>query len=261
MTLAPGWTEAALSAVEDAGLNASAPPQQRWVDGWLVRLCPGKAKRARCVNALAVGRRALDGKLAEVAQAFDDAGLPLVVRITPFTAPSTLDAELDARGFRAFDDTHVLAARLAEMPLHDALPAGLTLEHCGPEDYARIVGDLRGSSQAQQQAHAQRLLQSPVPYQGHVLRRGAEVLACGQSAREGRHVGLYDVFTAPAARNQGLSRALCAQLLRRAAADGAAVAYLQVDTGNAAALSVYRRLGFGSAYRYHYRAPDPSAAL
>jgi hypothetical protein len=40
-------------AVEDAGLNASAPPQQLWLDGWLVRLCPGKAKRARCVNALA----------------------------------------------------------------------------------------------------------------------------------------------------------------------------------------------------------------
>jgi len=44
-----------LSRVEDAGLNASAPPQQRWIDGWLVRFSPGKAKRARCVNAVAPG--------------------------------------------------------------------------------------------------------------------------------------------------------------------------------------------------------------
>lgn len=41
-----------LSRIEDAGLNASAPPQQRWLDGWLLRYCPGKAKRARCINAL-----------------------------------------------------------------------------------------------------------------------------------------------------------------------------------------------------------------
>ena len=30
--------EALLSRVEDAGLNASAPPQQRWLDGWLLGL-------------------------------------------------------------------------------------------------------------------------------------------------------------------------------------------------------------------------------
>ena len=45
-----------LSRIEDAGLNASAPPQQRWVDGWLVRFSPGKAQRARCINALAPRR-------------------------------------------------------------------------------------------------------------------------------------------------------------------------------------------------------------
>ncbi|MFO1330042.1 MAG: GNAT family N-acetyltransferase [Rubrivivax sp.] len=260
MSVAPGWTEAELSAVEDAGLNASAPPQQRWVDGWLVRLNPGKAKRARCVNALAAGRRPLDEKLTEVQRDFDAAGLAMVVRITPFTAPAALDADLDARGFLAFDDTCVLAGRLHEMALHEALPPALALQRAAPEDYADIVGALRGSGSTQRRAHAQRLLQSPVPYDGFVLRRGAEVLACGQTAREGRHVGLYDVFTAEAARSQGLSRLLCAQLLRQAAADGARVAYLQVDAGNTPALRVYRRLGFVDAYRYHYRARDPGAA-
>ena len=27
-----------LARIEDAGINASAPREQRWVDGWLVRL-------------------------------------------------------------------------------------------------------------------------------------------------------------------------------------------------------------------------------
>jgi ribosomal protein S18 acetylase RimI-like enzyme len=68
------------------------------------------------------------------------------------------------------------------------------------------------------------------------------------------------VFTAPAARNQGLSRALCAELLRRAAAEGAQTAYLQVDSSNSPALAVYRRLGFVDGYHYHYRAADPTRA-
>lgn len=255
-----GWTEAELSAAEDAGLNASAAPQQLWVDGWLVRLCPGNAKRARCVNALAAGRQPLDDKLARVESAYRDAGLPMVVRVTPFTIPATLDAELDARGYTAFDDTQVLLGRIAGMALDRPLPTTLSLEPTPVQDYAAIVGALRASPAAQQRAHAERLAQSPVPYQGWVLRRGTEVLACAQTAAEAGLVGLYDVFTADGARNQGLSTALCAELLRRAANTGCTIAYLQVDAGNTPALKVYHRLGFGEGYRYHYRARDPSAA-
>ena len=47
-----GLPRTLLSRIEDAGLNASAPPQQVCVDGWLVRLSPGNAHRSRCTNAL-----------------------------------------------------------------------------------------------------------------------------------------------------------------------------------------------------------------
>ena len=35
----PAW----LCRIEEAGLNASAPSEQRLLDGWLVRFNPGKA--------------------------------------------------------------------------------------------------------------------------------------------------------------------------------------------------------------------------
>jgi ribosomal protein S18 acetylase RimI-like enzyme len=66
-------------------------------------------------------------------------------------------------------------------------------------------------------------------------------------------VGLYDVFTASDARNNGWARKLCAHLLQRARRHGARVGYLQVDASNLPARSVYRRLGFDDAYAYHYR--------
>lgn len=250
-----------LSRVEDAGLNASAPPQQLWLDGWLVRLCPGKAKRARCVNAVAPGRLPVAERLAQAAEHFRQAALPMVFRITPFSEPAGLDATLADHGLLAFDDTCVLVADLSAMDLSPQLPPGLQLQTAGADDYARAVGGLRGSPPEQQLAHAQRVAQSPVPYCGWLLHDAdGQLLACGQYAREGALVGLYDIFTAPAARNRGLSRALCAELLRRAGAEGARTTYLQVDAGNSPALAVYRRLGYADGYRYHYRSADPAAA-
>ena len=103
-----------LSRVEDAGLNASAPPQQRWLDGWLVRFSPGKAKRARCINALALGRTPLADKLALCSTLFADAGLPLYVRVTPFSQPAGLDQQLAALGMPRIDDTRVMLMPVAE---------------------------------------------------------------------------------------------------------------------------------------------------
>jgi ribosomal protein S18 acetylase RimI-like enzyme len=253
--LAPAFDPLLLARVEDAGLNASAPPQQRWIDGWLVRFSAGKAKRARCVNAVAAGRLPLDDKLALAQAVFAEAKLQPVVRITPFSQPRDLDVQLEVRGWVRIDDTRVMVSPALGGWAEDPLPAGLTWQTLGHSAFAQVVGQLRGSPLAQRQAHAQRLDLSPVPFRALGIRREADgaLLACGQFAREAELVGLYDVFTDEAVRGQGLARRLCAQLLVRAREEGARAAYLQVDADNHAARSVYRRMGFADAYAYHYR--------
>ena len=251
---------ALLSRVEDAGLNASAPPQQRWMDGWLVRLCPGKAKRARCINAVATGSRPTANKLEQCTRWFETAALPLIVRVTPFTLPRDLDLELDSMGLRRFDDTRTMV--LPNLP--EFGPASQDSKYStrgiALEPFAQRLGSLRGSSLAQRQAHAQRLVNSPVPFFAFEMRENAEVVACGQYALEGDLVGLYDIFTAPQARGRGLARQLCQHMLSQARTEGAAHAYLQVDAENRAARSVYFRLGFEDGYSYFYRTLDPSVA-
>jgi ribosomal protein S18 acetylase RimI-like enzyme len=246
-------SQALLSRIEDAGLNASAPPQQRWVDGWLVRLSPGKAKRARCVNAVAAGRRSVADKLARCEAVYAEAGLPLIVRLTPFSQPSGLDAHLDYLGLRAFDDTRVMVLPdLAEV-VHAPLPEGVTVRAVALEPFAQRIGALRGSPLAQRQAHAQRLAAAPVPFFAFELCVDGDVAACGQFALEEDLVGLYDIFTDPAARGRGLAKMLCRHLLAQSRERGARHAYLQVDAGNAPARAAYRRLGFADGYAYHYR--------
>lgn len=251
--------DALLSRIEDAGLNASAPPQQRWVDGWLLRYSPGKAKRARCIQPVADGRLPLAERLALCQAVFQAAGLPMVARLTPFSRPQGLDSALAALGWHRQDDTRVMVAPQCPA-VAEPLPAGLTWQPLGADAYAEVVGALRGSPEAQRLAHAQRLALSPVPYQGWALYGDGQVLACGQSAAEADLVGLYDVFTHPQARGRGLSRLLCGRLLAQAHAAGARVAYLQVDADNHAARAVYHRLGFADAYAYHYRSPEADAS-
>lgn len=244
-----------LSRIEDASLNASAPPQQRWLDGWIVRTSPGKARRARCVNAVAPGRLSLATKLALAAAVFADARLPMVVRITPFTLPTDLDSMLAAMGWNKLDETRVMARPGLTAAALAPAPEGFSWARLEGAAYAEAVGLLRGSAPEQRRAHTERLLSSPVPYQGHALRResSGEVTACGQFACEADLVGLYDVFTHENHRGLGLARLLCERLLSLAALQGAEVAYLQTEATNNVARCVYERLGFTDQYSYHYR--------
>lgn len=247
-----------LSRIEDASLNASAPPEQRWLDGWLLRFNPGKAKRARCVNAVADGRLPLDARLALAEAAFAEHGLPMHVRITPFTRPVELDELLAQRGWRRFDDTRVMLRR--DLPPPDPARRKLMPEAVPLDAFADLIGAMRGSPAAQRDAQKWRLKCAPVPYQAFALRDGEVIVACGQIAREGDLVGLYDVFTAIPSRGKGIGYALCAWMLDRAVEQGARHAYLQVDADNTEARALYKRLGFVDAYAYHYRTQAPAEA-
>jgi len=235
---------------ELAGLDASAPPQEANIDGWLIRLSPGKAKRSRCINALRQGTLPLDELLARCQQAYDAAGLPLAVRVTPWSQPADLDAHLAAKGWGSFDAADVMVLdTLAPGPSPAALQA------LDAPAYAALVGKLRGSSDTAIAAHAERIANAPVTYQGFALNSADNhLLACGQMVVDGDLVGLYDIASAVPRRGHG--ERLCRALLALACTQGARQAYLQVGSDNAVARRLYARLGFVFAYRYHYRSPE-----
>ncbi|MFN0184007.1 MAG: GNAT family N-acetyltransferase [Aquabacterium sp.] len=253
--LNPALDAGLLSRIEDASINASAPREQVWMDGWLVRTCPGKAKRARCINAVAPGRLPMAAKLERAREVFRQAGLPMVVRLTPFSQPPGLDELLADQGMSALDDTRVMVLRdPARLPAA-GLPAGWTCREEVPAAYARTVGAWRGSPDDQVRAHVGRVTAAPVPHRALVLCDvSGQALCGGQYVREGDLVGLYDIFTAATQRGRGLARRLCQLLLQAAAKEGAQTAYLQVEADNAPARAVYAGLGFIDSYSYRYRA-------
>jgi ribosomal protein S18 acetylase RimI-like enzyme len=129
------------------------------------------------------------------------------------------------------------------------------LEHPLLDTFVDAIGELRGSTPAQRAAHLERLAQSPLDLRAVIARVDGVAVAAGLVSIDGPLAGVFDVGTASAARGQGIGTAVVAALLTRAWERGARQAFLQVTEDNAAAIAIYRRFGFETAYTYHYRAP------
>jgi ribosomal protein S18 acetylase RimI-like enzyme len=170
----------------------------------------------------------------------------------PFAQPVGLDAFLAERGWSEFERTLVLRAGLAAAI---ALPApAVEVELVAMMAWVEATRALLGIASEALPRLLDRAANYPLPQIGALVRRGDEVVACGLAKVEEDHVGLFAVHTAPSLRGQGLGRAVVGALLADAQRRGARTAYLQVTAQNAAALALYRRFGFDTAYDYWYRA-------
>jgi N-acetylglutamate synthase len=234
--------------IEELSLNSSAPPGQLLYDGWILRLAPGKAKRARSVNPFFPSTRPLDEKLAYCQALYAQAGLPLLLRMTPFCHPQGLDAELERRGYPRLESTSV---RWAEIPA--TMAAVRFLDPWPLAEWTDAVARLRGSSPAHRDAHLSRLEGLPLAKRAFALEDGGELVATGLTVVEGDWAGLFDIVTHPQARRRGHGRRIVATLLDAARLLGARHAYLQVESGNAGAIALYDTFGFAERYTYSYR--------
>ena len=242
--------------IEEIGLNNLQSRRQLLYDGWLVFLSPGKAKRARSVNAFYASTLPLADKIERCEEIYARAGLPALFRITPFVHPAVLDDALAQRGYVEFDPTLVMTTSLVAPPTRPHL-AEIEMTAPLPDAFVEIVGELRGSPPSQRAAHLERIAQSPHDVRPVVAWREGRPVASGVLSVEGDVAGLFDIVTEPSHRSRGIGTEVVAALLARAWERGARTAFLQVNDGNAPAVAIYRRLGFDTTYRYHYRArPD-----
>jgi ribosomal protein S18 acetylase RimI-like enzyme len=237
-----------LRRIEELSLNSSAPPAQLIYDGWLLRLSPGKAKRARSVNAVYASTLALDRKIAHCEKLYQDADLPMLFRITPFSQPPDLERALGERGYTLLETTAVEAAPLESPPP----PGGAQPMELAP--WIDAVAELRGSPLAHRDAHLARLERMPLRKCAVAVREDGRVIATGLTVIEDGVAGLFDIATREDARRRGHARRVVATLLNLAHGLGARAAYLQVEANNAAARPLYRDFGFTERYRYWYRA-------
>ncbi|MBE7732973.1 GNAT family N-acetyltransferase [Devosia faecipullorum] len=239
------------AAFERAGLKAWPAIELDWDGAWLRRAANGYTKRA---NSLQCFDPADNDNAAERLAAgkawYVERGIAPVIRTTPLQS-SALSSCLDAQGWIGIDASHLYA-----MPLH---------AHEG-EAEGRITDPLDPVFLAAQQRlqhysddiadRFSRLLRViAVPAAGVLIFRDGAVVASGLMAIADGIVIAGNVVTDTRRRRQGLGAAMMRSGLAWAHAQGARIAALNVQADNAAAKSLYARLGYVHQYDYSYRIP------
>ena len=144
-------------------------------DGWLLRLSPGKAKRARSVNAHFGSTLPLPAKIEYCENLYRRHGLPTLFRISAVLAtagsrPGPRGARLAAFEPRSCRRRRSVRGRTRCVADGVALTAPMS-------EFVDVVGDLRGSSAEQRAAHRERLEISAAG-QAHDRRPRRRPVAC-----------------------------------------------------------------------------------
>ena len=99
-----------------------------------------------------------------------------------------------------------------------------------------------------------RTVLTSAPWQAFAsIRAAGQTIAIGRVAAAEGWAGLTAIEVNPGHRRRGLATVVTAALAARAAAQGAAYLYLQVEDDNPAARALYGRIGFAAHHDYHYR--------
>lgn len=245
--------------VEEAGLNALQTADQLFYDGWLLRVSPGSAKRARSINPHFASSLPVSRKIDHCEAQYARRSLPVLYRITPFSQPDDLVPALVARGYGAFGETVVQMLPLDRViggAADRSTPTGLKITTVDARRFAGIVGGMRGSTPGEIGALSDRLAHSPLTPSFVVLEHEGEAVCTAQATREDDLVGIFDVVTRADRRGRGHATYAVGALLEQASQAGARMAYLQVAVDNAPALAVYRKMGFTTLYTYCYYTPE-----
>ncbi|MEV6816213.1 GNAT family N-acetyltransferase [Micromonospora sp. NPDC051296] len=249
-------TAAAVVELELAADEAWPAPTRARLGDWLLRAADGWTGRAN--SALPVGDpdRPLPSALDAVERWYADRGQPALVN-TPLPLAAPVGAELDLRSWGSRPPVLVQIAPLT------ALTGSRPALGAGAEPAARFVVELAAAPSADWLEvaagrkgglpDAARHVLTAVDQVrfAHVYADGALVaVGRGTVTGRGRWLGLCLIEVLPAARRQGLAARLIRALADWAAEAGATDAFLQVEQSNAAAVALYRKLGFTTHHTY-----------
>jgi ribosomal protein S18 acetylase RimI-like enzyme len=238
---------------EAAGFRAWPAATVHYDGTWLIRLTAGNpAKRLNSVNPLDPSDTgSLVDRIARAARRFESYGRPLTFRMSPLSG-TALAGHLEEQGWSRFDESLIM-----RMPLAGAAIDG-ALDQIPLKDVARFI---KAAIRTEDLDPALRpglseIIGAIEPRAGlFVTERRGEPVTTAICVQDGDLAGLFKIATAVEERGKGYGRRTILSALKWARSHGAREAWMQVEADNAAALSVYRSLGFVEAYRYHYRRP------
>lgn len=234
---------AEIRALEDDAYRLWVAPEVEELDGWLLRHASGLTGRGNSVLPRADGRLPLDERIARVEGWYGARGLPARFQLTAASAPAGLAHALAIRGCTlGHTATSVQTAALGEASADPRVELVDAPDEAWIEQWAGSRGFV--------DAATARALLTGSP--GETVFARAGELAVGRAVACDAVLGITSMVTVPAARRQGLARAVVATFVAWARDRGCTTGLLQVERANVPARALYAAFGFTERYEYAY---------
>jgi ribosomal protein S18 acetylase RimI-like enzyme len=237
-----------IASLERATLDAVAPHAVQEIEGWLVPFDNSTIGRAK--SAVPLRHRNIDPQQITTIEAlYAERDLPATFRVADVPGLASVHAELARRGYQAQQPTLVQVGTVQQMRAICAdLPARVS---ASPEAAWSSVYLAEGFDPVDGAHRVSALSRSQHIVYAHVEDEGLSV-AAGTAALSQGWCSIHGMRTLPAQRGRGFAARVLAGLADAATARQLERVFLQVEEGNTAALALYRRAGFTTAWRYHY---------
>jgi ribosomal protein S18 acetylase RimI-like enzyme len=249
-----GATAREMAAVELAATEAWPPVELRWLGDWRLRAAGGYTGRANSALPIGDPGMPLGEALDRVVEFYTSRDLPARIDV-PLPLATMVQREVVAAGWR--EECTVLVQTMPVAQLVAATPpgAGFDLSPTLPAAAMELIAGRRGPL-----PEAARHVLTAVPRLAFcAYAESGTLLAMGRGSVTRGWLGLFAIETVPTARRRGFAREAIGALARWSVAAGAQNAFLQVESGNAAAIALYETLGFTTHHRYtRYRFPSPA---
>ena len=243
-----------------AALGWRAPEEERLGD-WLLRAAGGFTGRAN--SALATGDPGLplDCAAEAVRGWYRARRLPAMIAVPYPTArphAAALDRFLGERGWAVRSGAATVVTARTDRILADPVSVPPVRVEVTAEPDEAWLARYHYRGQEELPPIALRVLTSAPRQAFASIRDRDQAIAIGRVGAAAGWAGLTAIEVDPARRRRGLARAVTAALAAQPGAHRAGQLYLQVEDDNAAARTLYRRIGFTDHHGYHYRVAPAS---
>jgi ribosomal protein S18 acetylase RimI-like enzyme len=237
-----------IASLERATLDAVAPLAVQELQDWLLPLDRSTIGRAK--SAVPLRHEGLDpDALDRIEAAYHDWGIGAQFRVADVPGLGPIHQRLRAMGYTPDQPTLVQLGTVSALL---ALPTKSTATvDAHPSARWACVYTAAGFDAVDGAHRVQALSRSTYAVYASV-HHNDQALAAGTASFSQGWASIHGMRTVPAARGQGLASQILRGLAAVAAERGLERVFLQIEADNAAALALYARAGFQTAWRYHY---------
>lgn len=235
-----------IAALERIAADHWPAPDTEWLGGWLLRAAAGWTRRANTALPLGDPGMPIKDAVARVGDWYGERGL-----LPGFSVPLPLSRGVGEH-LRETGWTEEVRVEVRTLALDDWTPSArpdlppVRIDPAPSMEALSLVSARRGELPQV----ALTILGGPSRTGFASLRLDGAIAAIGRGVVSEGQLGLSLIEVAEHARRRGLGAYMMGALLEWGREQGAGRAYLQVETGNTAAMTMYDRLGFTVHHTY-----------